>query len=305
VKDAEKDVSKSRLLFSSSIIALAIVGFSVYYTLATWKKYSDLEKKYTETEEAYRNTQDSLLRAEKEKTDLINSLTAAGEKNRAFADEVDKITHKAETLERLVKTDPELLQKYSKVYFLNENYIPSELTQIDNKYLFIRDKTLQIHDRVWPFLKDMLDAANAAGNQLQVASAYRSFGTQAQLKSTYKVVYGAGTANSFSADQGYSEHQLGTTIDFTTPKVGGGLNGFEKSNAYAWLQENAYKYGFIVSYPQTNAYYIFEPWHWRFVGLDLALRLHNENKNFYDLEQRDINQYLLNIFNATTTSPTQ
>jgi D-alanyl-D-alanine carboxypeptidase len=87
------------------------------------------------------------------------------------------------------------------------------------------------------------------------------------LKSQYRVTYGAGTANSFSADQGYSEHQLGTTVDFTTPKVGGTLTGFDKTDSYKWLQNNAYKYGFILSYPSSNGYYIFEPWHWRFVGL--------------------------------------
>ena len=71
-------------------------------------------------------------------------------------------------------------------------------------------------------------------------------------------------------------------VDLTIPSIGTSLNNFEKSAAYTWLKNNAYRYGFILSYPPNNAYYQFEPWHWRFVGIALATRLHNENKNFYN-----------------------
>src|SRR5690606_18737682 len=107
--------------------------------------------------------------------------------------------------------------------------------------------------------------------------------------------YGSG-ANAFSADQGFSEHQLGTTVDFTTTGLGGGLQGFGNTPAYQWLVQNAYKYGFVLSYPEDNAYYVFEPWHWRYVGEDLAEDLHDDDQHFYDLPQREIDQYLLHIF---------
>ena len=107
--------------------------------------------------------------------------------------------------------------------------------------------------------------------------------------------YGSG-ANSFSADQGYSEHQLGTAIDFTTLELGSDFSSFEKTDAYKWLLDNAYEYGFILSYPKDNTYYQFEPWHWRFVGKSLANTLHQENKNFYDVDQRTIDSYLISIF---------
>ncbi len=142
----------------------------------------------------------------------------------------------------------------------------------------------------------MLDDA-ASTTTIQIASAYRSFDTQESLKTSYKVIYGAGSANQFSADQGYSEHQLGTAVDLITPSMKGSLTtAFDKTPASLWLNDNAYKYGFILSYPKGNTYYQYEPWHWRFVGVQLATRLHNENKHFYDLDQRDINTYLVNIF---------
>ena len=109
------------------------------------------------------------------------------------------------------------------------------------------------------------------------------------------MIYGAG-ANQFSADQGYSEHQLGTALDFATTEIGAGFDGFEKTDAYRWLLDNAYQYGFILSYPQNNNYYQFEPWHWRFVGRDLAKKLSKEDKNFYDLDQREIDEYLISFF---------
>jgi D-alanyl-D-alanine carboxypeptidase len=110
------------------------------------------------------------------------------------------------------------------------------------------------------------------------------------------MTFGSGTANSFSADQGYSEHQLGTAVDFTTPAIGAVLTGFDKTASYQWLQANAYKYGFVLSYPKGNGYFVFEPWHWRYVGVELATFLHDQGKNFYDLDQRTIDSYLIKFF---------
>ena len=144
-------------------------------------------------------------------------------------------------------------------------------------------------------MRNLLEYSHADDVDLLVASAFRSYDTQISLKSSYKIIYGSG-ANKFSADQGYSEHQLGTAIDLTTSKIGGEFSKFEKDRAYQWLIGNAYKYGFILSYPKDNSYYQFEPWHWRFVGVRLATRLHDDAKFFYDLDQREIDKYLVDLF---------
>ncbi len=217
-------------------------------------------------------------------------------RNEAFAAQLGKVNDAVGTLDQLSKSDPKLLEKYSKVYFLNENYVPSSLASIPTEYLFNKESSMQVHFQMYPFLERMIKGAAQEGKQLKIISAYRSFNTQSSLKSSYKVTYGAGTANKFSADQGYSEHQLGTTIDFTTPTTGDNFNAFDSTAEFTWLMNNAHKYGFILSYPKGNSYYVYEPWHWRFVGVDLATRLHGENKKFYDLDQRDINNYLLLIF---------
>jgi LAS superfamily LD-carboxypeptidase LdcB len=223
-------------------------------------------------------------------------LAAVQERLGGFESTVGNLSGTLGTLEKLSKTDRELLQKYSKVYFLNEHYAPAELTTIDQEFTYSNTQAEQIATPVWPFLKNLFKDAKDDGVDLYAKSAYRSFDEQKSLKSAYTVTYGAGSANAFSADQGYSEHQLGTTLDFISPGQGGVLDGFENTKAYPWLQDNAYKYGFILSYPKGNAYYIYEPWHWRFVGVKLATYLHDKHKNFYDLEQREIDTYLADIF---------
>ncbi len=217
------------------------------------------------------------------------------------ADEVDdlalqikKITGTVGTLEKLAETDPELLMKYSKVYFLNEHYTPEKLTQIASKYTAL-ETDMYLESRVYKKFKAMVDKAEDDDIEINVRSAYRSFDTQRDLKGTYSVTYGSG-ANTFSADQGYSEHQLGTTVDLTSPEVSDQLSSFDTTKAYDWLQKNAYKYGFILSYPKDNSYYIYEPWHWRYVGVELATYLHKKDENFYDLDQREIDKYLVNLF---------
>jgi LAS superfamily LD-carboxypeptidase LdcB len=213
-----------------------------------------------------------------------------------YQEKVGNVVGTVETLQKLSKTDPQLLQKYSKVFFLNEYYAPARLSEIPATYQYSESKHLKIHTDVWPHMQDMLSDAAKEGLRIYVFSAYRSFNEQQALKGQYSVTYGAGTANAFSADQGYSEHQLGTTADFITTGLNGNLDGFDGTKAYPWLKANAYKYGFVLSYPENNKFYVFEPWHWRYVGIKLATYLHNQNINFYDMDQRKIDEYLVNVF---------
>jgi LAS superfamily LD-carboxypeptidase LdcB len=227
--------------------------------------------------------------------DLTDDYKKERDKNEDFQDQIKDISKTVGVLDKLSKTDEELLQKYSKVYFLNEHYVPESLKILAKENIYDESRTFELHSKVMPYFEEMVTDAKTDGIELWVVSAYRSFGQQAALKGAYLTTYGSG-ANAFSADQGFSEHQLGTTIDFTTKGLGGGLDGFNTTPAYAWLLENAHKYGFTLSYPEGNAYYVYEPWHWRFVGEDLAQDLRKDNAHFYDWEQRKIDAYLISIF---------
>jgi LAS superfamily LD-carboxypeptidase LdcB len=273
-----------------AFIVLLLSGTVAY---AYYSKY-ETRAATTAFERALLN--ERLAAAEEENDKLRSLLQSEAEENEAFGKRVEDLASSVNFLDKLSKTDRELLQKYSSVYFLSENFVPDPLAPINDELLLRPGSNLMLHGQVFPFLEKMMQAAENDNVPLKVLSAYRSFGTQSALKASYKVTYGAGTANQFSAEQGYSEHQLGSTVDFTTPENGDNLGAFKATPQYNWLVRHAHEYGFVLSYPEGNEYFQFEPWHWRFVGVDLATRLYHENKNFYDLDQREINPYLARIF---------
>lgn len=287
------------LLFKILVFILIITlvsGFG-YYIFLLQKKLETTNASLSTEKVDKANLEIALASSTHDVQELSEALYSEQQEKNNLYSQMEQIKGTVGELVKLSKTDPELLKKYSKVYFLNENYIPSKLSFIDQKYLVDQNRKLELSNDVWPFMQKLLIAAEKDGADLRIASAYRSFGEQSALKTAYKTTYGSG-ANKFSADQGYSEHQLGTTVDFSTTKIGGVLLGFEKTDAYKWLQNNAHKYGFVISYPQGNKYYIFEPWHWRFVGIALATSLHDNGKYFYDLEQRKIDSYLITLFDT-------
>ncbi len=278
------------------ILILAAAGYGAY-------QYRQTAQSLEETRGELAVSIEKIVELQKQNTELGGTLSLTQSEKEELGGALEKqkqrnknLKEAKELLEKLAKTDKQLLAKYSKVYFLNENYSPTKLADIDQKYVLPAEKEMQFLDPALPYLEDMMADAEKEGISLRVVSAYRSFNEQKSLKSNYSVTYGVGTANSFSADQGYSEHQLGTTVDFGTPEVPGAMGAFANTSAYTWLLENAHKYGFIISYPKSNNYYIYEPWHWRFVGKDLARDLRNDKKNFYDLDQREIDEYLIKIF---------
>jgi len=299
-----------RRVLAVVFLALISIGATAYLTYQNLK----LQEALQHARQTHVNTQEhafqiqqqlqsriALLDEELEETaeernELDEDLEREKDRNKQFEDQIENLTGTVGKLDKLSKTDEELLQKYSKVFFLNEHYRPKRLKEIDDEYVYNEEKDYFIHAEIMPFLEDMIEDAKDDGVEMWVVSAFRTFEEQAEIKEQYTVTYGSG-ANTFSADQGYSEHQLGTTIDLTAPGMNGALTqAFEDTEAYAWLQENAYEYGFTLSYPRDNQYYLFEPWHWRFVGLELAEHLHDNNLHFYDMEQREINEYLISIF---------
>ncbi|MFA6416524.1 MAG: D-alanyl-D-alanine carboxypeptidase family protein [Candidatus Paceibacterota bacterium] len=275
----------------SIVLAVILVGGAIgggFFYWQLYQKNQGLLAKNTELQNLVKVANDSL-------TSATARLQAETDKTNYLAEKVNVIASSVGTLEKLSQTDKELLQKYSKVYFLNEHYVPDSLATVTPEFLS-NHEAQKVHAKVWPFLEKLLQDASSTGTIIKINSGYRSFGTQAKIKASYKLTYGASSANKFSADQGYSEHQLGTTVDFDTPSIKGDFSKFGKTTTFAWLDNNAHKYGFIMSYPDNNSYYQYEPWHWRFVGVQLATRLHDEDKHFYSYPQKIIDLYLISIF---------
>lgn len=122
----------------------------------------------------------------------------------------------------------------------------------------------------------MLDAARAEGYRLFVVSAYRSYEQQVETFRYWVSQLGEAEARRTSAEPGHSEHQLGTTVDLSSPSLGGELHErFGDTPEGRWLQANAWRYGFALSYPpdrEAVTGYAYEPWHWRYLGPEVAAR---------------------------------
>ena len=117
---------------------------------------------------------------------------------------------------------------------------------------------------------------------LFISSGFRSFERQQELYTMYTSKDGQEMADIYSARPGHSEHQSGLCFD-----LNGTNSNFLETETGKWVNENAYKYGFILRYPkdkQSYTGYNFEAWHFRYVGVSLATTLYN-NGNWISLEE--------------------
>lgn len=289
-----------------ALVAVAGMGASGYFALLSQNQADQIEvllqdrnfiqNQANDLKLALAKASSTIENIKEDLDNLADDYRDERNRNGEFEDQIRDLSGTLGDLDKLAKIDKELLQKYSKVYFLNENYIPEKVEEINDRYVQEGKEPQFFHARAIDALEDMFRAARRDDIDLKVVSAYRSFDEQTVLKGQFTQVYGSG-ANTFSADQGYSEHQLGTTVDITVDSVGGTYMSFAETEAYEWLLDNAYKYGFILSYPEGNTFYVFEPWHWRFVGEDLARDLHrDDDETFYSMDQREIDEYRLELF---------
>ena len=127
----------------------------------------------------------------------------------------------------------------------------------------------------------MRDAAAKDGMNLYISSGFRSYSTQKRIYNNYVARDGVKEADTYSARPGYSEHQSGLALDLNT--IGNAFNGTPQA---IWLEKNCYKYGFILRYPKgkmNETGYVYESWHFRYVGEELAKKLYN-NGNWITME---------------------
>jgi zinc D-Ala-D-Ala carboxypeptidase len=127
-------------------------------------------------------------------------------------------------------------------------------------------------------LEQMYDEAVAEGVPFRIQSSYRSFSVQQRVKADHVARFGQDVSDRRSARAGHSEHQTGLAVDLTTPSGECSINVCFKDTAVGvWLADNSWRYGFIVRYPEGKTDitgYVFEPWHFRYVGKELAAHLH-------------------------------
>jgi len=124
----------------------------------------------------------------------------------------------------------------------------------------------------------MQDAARSDGVDLVLLSGFRSLAVQKQLFFDVKSQrnQSASERARVSAPPGYSEHSTGFAVDLgdgAAPQANLS-ESFEQTAAFAWLQGNAARFHYVLSFPRGNAQGVnYEPWHWRFEGTAQALRV--------------------------------
>lgn len=289
MKRKKKLKTKSFLVF---IIIIILIITSIIYGINKSKNNntSSKESNKIENKDKVNNTKE-LTELEKAKKDLDyykdeyeNDYKEYREKNKDLSIEkvitnvniglnYDYYTHTKAT--KNLNTNTILVNKYN---YLTEDYVPENLQTVDKKY---SSRTLQLVDYAKEAFEELSEAASKENYTVLAMSSYRSYQYQYNLYNRYVSTDGVEAADTYSARPGYSEHQTGLAVDVYNGKED--FTNFEKTKEYNWMQDNAYKFGFILRFPKDKVLetgYQYESWHYRYVGKEIAKYIHDNNLCF-------------------------
>lgn len=161
----------------------------------------------------------------------------------------------------------------NKYHVLPQDYVPSDLVSIPEfPHYQIRNVALQDFEA-------LIAAAVNDGLHLIPFSTYRSYDYQSRLYQSYLAHDSQANVDTYSARPGSSEHQTGLAIDIRSSSLNSNLTDSD----YSWMQSHSYLYGFIIRYTKNNQSitgYQEEPWHIRYLGVDLATKVHNSGLTY-------------------------
>ena len=176
----------------------------------------------------------------------------------------------------------------NKQHGLPEDYEPQDLVTPE---VTLAKSSITLRAQAAEAIRVMFDAAAEEGISLMIGSGYRSYEYQKNLYNNYVERDGERQASRYSAKPGMSEHQTGLAVDLS------GSNGecylkecFKETEEGFWLKDNAWKYGFILRYPEGKediTGYIFEPWHYRYFGIEEAAKIQESGltvEEYYGLQ---------------------
>ncbi|HWR22557.1 MAG TPA: M15 family metallopeptidase [Feifaniaceae bacterium] len=172
----------------------------------------------------------------------------------------------------LIKKPEDTAVFVSKHYRLPLSYKPEDLVAVDKKYA---QSGVRLRADCCRAFLSMANDMEKEGMQLYIKAGYR-----VNRKRT-------GGDSLWYAFPGHSEHQTGLAFDLRKKNVTYktlGAYDYEKTREYAWLCKNAYRYGFILSYPEGKSEltgFGFEPWHWRYVGAETAADMKSKGFSTY------------------------
>lgn len=171
----------------------------------------------------------------------------------------------------------------NKNYKLPDDYVPNDLELISN---FYANENKYLKKEAKEAFEKLSSDAGKLGYRIIATSTYRNYNYQDRLYNEYVKEKGRDYADKCSARAGHSEHQTGLAVD-----VMGSNNDydeFEKAIEFDWMKNNAHKYGFILRYPEDKTKitgFKYEPWHYRYVGKQVAKVIYEEKitlEEYYD-----------------------
>ena len=270
-----QDISKQEFLYKDELLEL---GYTISEIDSIQDKLSNVDIRNYLLTKKYDGLL-SFMASPYFKTPNINRYQTYYDKNSYTYNEVVMYTEiglDQEFYSNIEDADTErgILILVNKYYALDENY--------DANLVAISDELGggKMNVDAYDHFKEMCEAAKKDNIKLKSVSAYRSYNTQKNIYNNYVKKDGQAKADTYSARPGHSEHQTGLAVDINTASSSA---HFENTKEYDWLIKNSYKYGFILRYPEDKTFitgYKYEPWHYRYVGEDVASRINSENITF-------------------------
>lgn len=194
-----------------------------------------------------------------------------------------------------IVTNPDSIQVVvNKDRSLPADYQPTDLVIPDVPFAFSEDLPKKyLRKEAAEHLEHLFKDAKKEGLNLVAQSGYRSYQRQETIFATNMIKNGKKHTDRTNAHPGQSEHQTGLAMDVTCSSINFGLlREFAHTPEGKWLKENAYKYGFVIRYPQGKEKitgYQYEPWHLRYIGKDVAEQIHLRNLTVEEFFQESQN----------------
>jgi D-alanyl-D-alanine carboxypeptidase len=282
---------EKKILHIFMAVVILIVGF--YCGLIAGKKFSALNKI------EYKSQTVDTIAKNNSNTPDVKSIDETNTTDTQIQETIPEIIPKPEVVltkeeirekkEASYPVCPKPVKEYDNMFSLaigidlglpDENYIPINLRGIDNT-LSTKDGICLIKEARDSF-ESMLEKAHSDGYNLKASSGFRTYDYQNNLY-TNEFTTGNTNVDMAIAKAGHSEHQLGVAVDVTgqSIKYEGASKKFDGSKEAKWMEKNAIDYGFIESYPfgkEDVTGYMYEPWHYRYVGIDNAKQIIKSGK---------------------------
>lgn len=259
------------------------------------KSINDLLKKEYTSDEI--NDLSFILSSKYYKYKLLNSYLEYYKKNKDKKDDIVILTNIGlnndfYTNIREIKDPDNLLVLVNKYNKLPDDYSPTNLEDFETKYK-ISSKEKPMRKEAHDALVKLIDDINKEGMKIWINSTFRTKEYQNSLFTNSVKRNGMDHALMYSAKPRHSEHETGLAVDLSA-ETSGVIESFDRFKQYDWMKENAHKYGFIERYPKGKEWitgYGYEPWHYRYVGVEAATKIKEENITYEEYAVKYLGYY--------------